>query len=243
MNEILYNKEYYQGDDKHCGSDECKKYDMHWWSYRYYAGLVKKYIKAGAILELGCAHGYLLSFLPDSKYKKYGKDISDYTFQSALIKNPKATFYKGDVTTLPEFNDQTIDLVIAKYVMEHLENPNLCLEDCSRVLKNNGYFIFSVPNTSSLLRKAKGEQWIGDRDPTHKSVLTPEEWKNLLKQNGFKIIKEFSDGWWDVPYIKYIPKIIQFIIFGWMTVCQIFFIGQWIPVKFGENLIIVARKN
>lgn len=239
---MIYDKNYFKGNSKHCGSDICKKFDMHWWSYRYYSSLVKKYLKNGSVLELGCAHGYLLSFLSEKKYQKYGKDISGYAIGYAKKNNPQANFFLGSVEKLNEIEDETMDLVIAKYVLEHLDDPENCIEECRRILKNGGYFIFSVPNTSSILKELKKDQWIGCRDKTHKSVFTPEEWDNLLEKRNFKIIKKFSDGFWDVPYIKYVPNIIQLLFFGWVAILQTFFIGQWIPVKFGENLIVIAKK-
>lgn len=239
---VEYDRQYYKGNRMHCGSDICRKYDMHWWAYRYYAGLIKKYLKKGKVLELGCAHGYLLSFLNPSKYEKFGKDLSRYALDIAQKNNPSAKFSLGSVEDLREFESDSMDLVMAKYVLEHLNNPKEALKESCRVLKRGGFIIFAVPNTSSLLRKAKGKNWIGDRDITHKSVFEPEKWEELLKKTGFKTIKKFSDGFWDVPYVKYIPKTLQFPIFSLPTILQTFFIGERIPVRWGENFIVVARK-
>lgn len=240
---IIYDKTYFQGDDKHLGSDLCKKYDIHWWSYRYYAGLVKKYCKSGTVLELGCAHGYLLSFLDEEQYRKIGKDLSSYALKYAKAQNQKAELYEGSVEELPEVKDESVDIIISKYVFEHLPHPENAIRESYRVLKKGGYIIISVPNTSSLLRKAKGDAWIGDRDKTHLSVFTPEKWTELFEKHGFKVTKKFSDGFWDVPYIKHIPGIIQLPFFGWTTILQTLFYGQWVPLKLGENLILIAKKK
>ena len=238
----MYDKEYYQGDSAKPGSDVCRKYDMHWWSHRYYAGLVRKYCKRGTVLELGCAHGYLLSFLDPARYHKIGKDLSSYALTYAREQNPSSDFYEGSVEDLKEIRAGSVDVVVTKYVLEHLAQPEKAIAESFRVLKSEGHIILSVPNTSSLLRRAKGENWIGCRDKTHRSVLSPERWNESLRQAGFTVLKNFSDGFWDVPYIRCVPRVLQFLFLGWPTVFQTLLVGQWIPVKLGEDLIIVARK-
>jgi len=238
-----YDKSYFQGDTVHLGSDLIKKYDIHWWSFRYYSLLIKSYLKNGVVLDLGCAHGYLLGFLENDKYTKKGIDISDYALKIAKSNNPEGTFVQGNVEDLSSFKKESVDLVISKYVLEHLNNPDKAISEVNSVLKEKGYFIFSVPNTSSVFRLRKGENWIGDRDKTHLSVFTPEKWEELLVKNGFTIVKSFSDGFWDVPYFKYIPNFIQLIFIGFPSILQTFLGLQVISVKYGENLIMVARKN
>lgn len=240
---MTYDKQYYVGNKKHCGSDIVKKYDLHWWSNRYYAGLIRKYLSSGTVLELGCAHGYVLAFLDSKKYLKLGMDISEYALDIARKNNPEGSFTLGSVENLTGINSESVNIVFSKYVFEHLHHPERAINESWRVLKQGGYLIFSVPNTSSLLRKAKGDSWIGIRDKTHVSVYSPEKWKALVEKTGFRIVKMFSDGFWDVPYIKRIPKFIQLLFFGWTTVLQVLCIGQWIPQKFGENIIVVAIKD
>ena len=238
----MYNKTYFQGNSVHCGSDLIRKYDTHWWSFRFYSLLVKKYLKNGTVLDLGCAHGYIHYFLDPTKYKKVGVDISEYAISEARLNNPEGVYYISDVEKLVDIKDESIDLVISKYVLEHLSHPEMAIREVYRVLKKNGTLIFSVPNTTSKLRKNKGKNWIGDRDKTHLSVFSPTKWNELMNTNGFKNIKSFSDGFWDVPYIKIIPNFIQLIIFSLPSIIQTFLGLQIIPVKLGENLIVVSKK-
>ena len=238
----MYDKAYYLGDGNRPGSDVCRKYDMHWWSYRYYAGLVRRHCHRGTVLELGCAHGYTLSFLNDEGYTKIGKDLSAYALEHARRNNPAGTFHGGSVEDLHEIADNAVDVVLAKYVLEHLQHPDRALSEAARVLRPGGSLIFAVPNTSSLLRRAKGDAWIGTRDETHVSVLTPRAWYDLVQKAGLRVRRRFSDGFWDVPYVPLIPRVLQLPVFGWATVLQTLCFGQWIPVRLGENLIVVAEK-
>ena len=238
-----YDKTYFSGGPERPGSDVCRKYDMHWWAFRYYARLAQKYCRAGTVLELGCAHGFLLGFFPRDKYELIGKDLSGYALSIARKNNPGAVLYQGSVEQLAEIASASVDVVVAKYVLEHVAHPEKTIGECSRVLKPGGTMIFAVPNTSSLLRGAKGVQWIGSRDETHCSVLTPGEWMSILAANGFTTEKAFSDGFWDVPYMKFVPGFLQLAILGWPTILQTLFVGRWIPIRLGENLIVVARRR
>lgn len=51
----------------------------------------------------------------------------------------------GDIHSIP-FKNSQFDIVIADYVLEHLNHPENALYEISRVLKSNGYFIFRTPN-------------------------------------------------------------------------------------------------
>ena len=42
--------------------------------------------------------------------------------------------------------DESYDLVVADYVMEHVEHPRLMLREIHRVLRPGGHFVFRTPN-------------------------------------------------------------------------------------------------
>jgi hypothetical protein len=82
------------------------------------------------------------------------------------------------------------------------------------VVEKGGILILATPNLGSLLKPWKGDTWIGYQDPTHISLKEPEEWLWLIEDAGFEFIRVFSDGFWDVPYIRFVPKQIQKLFFG-----------------------------
>ncbi|HEV8421601.1 MAG TPA: class I SAM-dependent methyltransferase [Actinomycetota bacterium] len=51
----------------------------------------------------------------------------------------------GDLARLP-FPEGTFDLVLAKYVFEHLEHPQEVLTELRRVSKRGGHLVFHTPN-------------------------------------------------------------------------------------------------
>lgn len=105
-----------------------------------------------------------------------------------------------------------------------------------------GVLIFSTPNLSSLLRPWKGEKWIGFQDPTHVSLKPPSEWLERIQEAGFRLVRTFSDGFWDVPYIPLVPKLIQKLIFGSLGGLQALAGLPFLPLRWGESIMVVARK-
>lgn len=51
----------------------------------------------------------------------------------------------GDLARLP-FSDGTFNLVLAKYVLEHLEEPHQALAEIRRVTNPGGFLVFHTPN-------------------------------------------------------------------------------------------------
>ena len=48
------------------------------------------------------------------------------------------------------FDSESVDVVIANQVLEHIKEIFWVFHECSRVLRNNGYMIVGVPNLASF---------------------------------------------------------------------------------------------
>jgi len=81
----------------------------------------------------------------------------------------------GDVCALP-FADRTFDLVCAFDVIEHVENSRLAFTEVSRVLKDDGILVFSVPLHKS--RWCEFDALVG-----HAHRFDPPELLALLAEN------------------------------------------------------------
>ena len=222
------------------------KYSVPWWSAYFYARLVRRYappaVPPTRVLEVGCGLGWVLQNL-EREYETFGMDISAFAIDVARKNSPRSQLRVGDDSILREYPDAHFSALVSKHVFEHIANPGETLRQCARVLKPGGALIFGTPNAESPLKKLKGAQWIGIKDPTHISVLKPSEWLRLTREAGFSIITAFSDGLWDVPYLPIIPSLLQLPIFGIPAAVQVLIGIPFIPVKWGESLIVVAKKG
>src|SRR6266542_482359 len=135
------------------------------------------------------------------------------------------------------------EVTFAKYIVEHLPDPQKAIQEISRVTEKGGTLILATQNLDSLLKPWKGEKWIGYQDPTHIALKRPAEWLSLIEAAGFQLRKVFSDGFWDVPYIRFVPKPIQKLFFGSLGGLQAITGLIFLPMRWGESIIVIARKK
>jgi 2-polyprenyl-3-methyl-5-hydroxy-6-metoxy-1,4-benzoquinol methylase len=238
---LPYDQEYYTETAR---TERVRRLGTHWWSNRYFARRVRRILRCtggSTVLELGCAHGHILRWLADEA-ETHGIDMSEHAIAASRRISPRSRTVVGDVVTdLDRFyHADQFDVVLAKSVLEHIPEPLQVLVACRRLLRRGGVVVMAVPSTSNRLRRLKGEQWIGTRDPTHVSVLTPEAWEALLTRASFRPLRSYSTGLWDVPYLPFVPPLLQLPLFTLPTALALLTDGTFIPPKWGENLIIEA---
>lgn len=219
------------------------RYSQYWWSNRFYALLVRRYCRGeGRVLEVGCGLGHLLGFLT-GRFEVFGIDINGWALSQARKNVPEGHFALISAEDLRPFPNCSFQVVIAKHVVEHLSDPDQAISEMSRVLIPGGLLLLATPNLSSLARAVKRERWIGYKDLTHINLRSPEAWIDSLSRNNFHLKRVFSDGFWDSPYISYLPVILQKILFGLPGGLQAIFGWSIIPLRMGESLIVLAEKQ
>lgn len=94
-----------------------------------------------------------------------------------------------------------------------------------------------------MLKPWKGDKWIGYQDPTHISLKPPQEWLASIQKAGYELRRVFSDGFWDVPYIRLVPKRLQKLFFGSLGGLQAVSGFIFLPMTWGESIMVIARKK
>ena len=217
------------------------KCSQYWWSNRFFARIARRYGQQGTpLLEVGSGLGHLVGQLGDH-FETLGLDVNHWALVQSQAVAGSTRLQVGSAVDLP-YADGSFGVVIIKHVVEHLENPDKCIKELGRVLAPGGVLILATPNLDSLLKPLKGNTWIGYQDPTHIALKPPKEWLGLLKKAGFKIERVFADGFWDVPYIRWIPKMVQKFIFGSLGGFQTISGLVFLPYRWGESIIVIARR-
>jgi len=228
------------------GVDGLKPFGMHWWSVRLYAGIADQWLRrigGKRMLDVGCGHGFILSFL-EGRYETFGVDLSAYAVEQCARFTPRSVCRVADVEQeLPsELERGTFDLVNARYVFEHLREPQAAMRRLVELLRPGGMLVFSVPNTESIGARWKGADWYAHKDPTHCSLLAPDDWLRLTRAVGLVVRKESSDGYWDLPYVRWLPRWVQLPLFIGPSALACLAARTILPPRFGENVIVVGEK-
>jgi SAM-dependent methyltransferase len=144
---------------------------------------------------------------------------------------------------LTRFEDGEFSAVVALHLVEHLPDPASTIRQVCQILKPGGLFLFATPNPGYRLRRFKDARTdaIG-KDPTHINVQPPAQWRVWCEVGGFRVLRHFGDGLWDVPYFPVVPKIIQFGLLGLPALIQVTTQTTFTPLSMGVNQIVVARK-
>lgn len=132
-------------------------------------------------------------FWSDMQWHGVGLCISDEFRKWAAVEEIKlaevdmdpfyAGFGNGDVSRSLPYNDNSVDLVVASEIFEHLISPLLFLEESFRVLKPDGLMLITTPNVSNvgavvnLLRGRSNYERL-ERSPM---FLVEDEWRGHIR--------------------------------------------------------------
>lgn len=218
------------------------RFSQYWWSNRFYAILARRHGRRGSrLLEIGSGLGHLVGQLENS-FDTYGMDLNHWAVKESKSVVDKSELQTASAEEIP-FADGTFGVVIIKHIVEHLPKPEKAIAEIGRVTAPGGILILATPNLDSLLKPWKGESWIGYQDPTHISLHPPSMWLDWIKNSGFYLKRVFADGFWDVPYIPVLPSQIQKLLFGSLGGFQAITSLVFLPMRWGESMIVIAQKQ
>lgn len=162
-------------------------------------------IEGKTIIEIGCGHGGISCFLAINGAKMvYGIDLNESRLESAQkFKNYLCEKYNtndipvGFIKKSAEkldFDDNSIDLIIADNVFEHFDDNVSVLKECRRVLKPGGQIISS--SFPSIYSKNGPHLKKGVAVPWCYLFFSEKTIVNVLKKNAseFPILKKVYGG-------------------------------------------------
>lgn len=98
------------------------------------------------LLDVGCGSGDFLKLMINSGVADvHGIEVSPSLVSQINLDIGTECALLADAENLP-YPDSIFDLVVIDQVLEHVFNPTKVIEEASRVLKEDGYVIFGVPN-------------------------------------------------------------------------------------------------
>ena len=149
--------------------------------------------------DFGCGLGIFSRFL--SRQFRYSNifcldNNNSLTFAQKLTSSDNAKFCICNIQNIP-LKSNSFDFIVSLDVLEHVDDPIIALKEIHRVLKEDGFFIVSVPLETSLLkiiREITIKLNMSTRMPTNYSHYHGEikNFKEFEKELGcvFKITKK-----------------------------------------------------
>ncbi len=151
---------------------------------------IKKYIKSGRILDIGCACGFFLNVAKQDGWETHGVEISRYLSGYAREKFGLNVF-TGELEKA-NFSERYFDVVTMFDLLSHLQSPTTTLKEVHRVLRDGGLLMMKCGNKGRLKTKRKGE--ISWGSPDHLYHFSEKNISELLEKSGFKIVKMYNEA-------------------------------------------------
>lgn len=149
------------------------------WQYEKGIDTIKFYLKHTTademfknkdVLDIGCGAGGKTIYYASQGVKsivgveileKYRKEAEELSIKYNL--RDKFTFVCADASNTP-FKDETFDTIIMNDAMEHVDEPELVLKECYRILKKDGKLYLNFPPYNhpygAHLSDAIGMPWV-----------------------------------------------------------------------------------
>jgi len=147
-----------------------------------------------SIVDIPSGSGAFVQRLKDAGYKKITAiDIEN------ILEIEHADFAAGDMTKTLPLSDESGDVVTCIDGIEHISRQFDFVKEINRILKNQGEFIISTPNISSLRSRwkwfatghhQKCNSPLDETNPSplhHIGMISFPEIRYMLHTNGFKV--------------------------------------------------------
>lgn len=206
---------------------------------RYYVRLVRQYVGPGPYLDFGCGTGHLLRRLSGAG-EAAGFEISEYSAEQARRTAPGCSVY----TALDDIPSGHFGGLTAIHVLEHLSDDiaDAAVATFRRVLRPGGRALIVMPDPVGRGQRLKGDAWNGFTDETHINLKPHAEWREFLAERGLRVLREGSDGLWDVPYRK-LPKLLDAALHAGPSLAQFVSGRLFLAPGSGESSIFVVARD
>jgi SAM-dependent methyltransferase len=235
----------------------------------WYTRLVRRYVGPGPYLDFGCGTGHLLRRLAaaaaqgssaagsgaagsgaagsgaagsaaPSRVGAAGFEVSGFSAARARQTAPGCAVY----TEMADLPDAHFGGLTAIHVLEHLDDSQVAaaLNTWRRILRPGGRALVVLPDPAGRARELTGDDWAGFSDPTHINLKSHAAWRELLQAQGFTVLREGSDGLWNVPYSK-LPKLVDALLHAVPSLTQFLAGRLFLRPGGGESAVFVLERS
>jgi 2-polyprenyl-3-methyl-5-hydroxy-6-metoxy-1,4-benzoquinol methylase len=165
--------------------------------------LIQKHKAQGKLLDVGSAIGIFIEALHRSKasFDLACCDMSEEACKELGGKYPDLTIYNKDYLDLDV--ETQFDVITLWDTLEHIVDSKGLLQKTHQLLKDDGIFVFSTPNTDSFEWICAQEKHVQILPPGHVNLMNWKCIDILLKNNFFRVVDAFTlNASLDLSYVK-----------------------------------------
>ena len=153
---------------------------------------VRRFVRAGQLLELGAAAGHFLTQARDSGFTVLGVEPSGDMARIARERSVEVVVARIEDVELPKGQ---FDAVCGWHVLEHVPEPLPTVARLRQALRPGGYAFFEVPNYASVRARRDLAAW-QHLDPLHHvAQYTPTAVRALLERAGLRVLEVMTVPW------------------------------------------------
>lgn len=162
------------------GAWEMPKYDMSATPHDSEGNLIRERIVGEKVIDLGCGGN---KTIPTA----IGVDMvpKDQVIETLSDTKSQADV-NADITQPLPFEQNSIDTICARHILEHLEDSVTILRNLHGLLRENGRLIIAVPNNAILKSIPMNVE--------HVHGFSPQSMQSLLEVCGYKVIEQLDGG-------------------------------------------------
>jgi len=149
------------------------------------------------LLEVGCGEGFFARKLVERGNRVTGVDVlEEPRHRDSFEDYVQADLSRGFGPAMEKLRGRSFDKILLMDVLEHLERPEVLLNECRELLASPGRMLISLPNIANLTvrlsllfgRWEYKERGLMDR--THLRYFTRASSRRLIKRCGLEIERE-----------------------------------------------------
>lgn len=214
-------------NDRYREADHCEVRAEEKIIFNYLREIRKQKTGPLRLMDLGCGSGLI-----SAKIKELGFMVTGIDFSTVAVAKARQNGIDAKVGDLdqgiPEA-DKRYDLVVAGDLIEHVFDPISLLKEMNRVLKDDGYLIFSVPHDWSVMvrlraligRSYQEINYFRTGSCKHHTSFSNRLLKFMLRQSNFRVVGQYRIT--NIGHLKQVTSL-------------------WLPLLFTNEFVIKAEK-
>jgi len=135
------------------------------------------------MLDIGCGNGRFLLRMQQLGWQVQGVEFNQTAVN--ICRRNKLDVFHGELEDAG-LEAQSFDLISARHVIEHVQDPDTFIADITRLLKSGGRLHLRTPSSEALSRSIFGRNWFPNEVPRHLILFSKKNLNMLAARHGLE---------------------------------------------------------